>query len=518
VSTTNSDWARPESFYGYAESVPDRVAVITSGASMTFGALGARVNQVGRALQSAGYQPGDRLAQVVHNTLAYWEVTLAAGQIGLTTVPLNNTLTPPEMDYILADSGARGIVAPASFATKLSAAAAELPSHRWAYGAAVEGWSSWMEFGANESTEPPPDRRFGAAMGYTSGTSGRPKGVGGHGISHLTPEDGALGPAGLTMMFGSTTAAGSVHLCCSPLYHSAPAAFALGSLHMGHTVVCLEKFDAKASLDAIEKHAVTTVFMVPTHFHRLLALPESQRSAADLSSLDAVIHAGAPCPPATKSAMLHWLGPVVWEFYGATEGMVSICSPQQALSHPGTVGRAAPGVSIMILDEDDAEVPPGTEGTIYFRRHVSFEYHNDPDKTAASRRHGHATVGDIGHLDEDGYLYLADRREDVIITGGVNVYPAEVEARLIEHPAVRDVAVVASPDPEWGALVTAVIEPVEGTATGPEFAEELRNWSRESLAGPKVPRVVTFTDSLPRSAAGKLSRRKVRERLLAAQD
>jgi long-chain acyl-CoA synthetase len=506
----------PQSFYGYARTAPDRIAVRTPAGAMTFGQLGDRVNRISRGLQKIGITRGDRVGQIVGNDAAYWEVVLAAGQIGVSTVPINNTLAPPEIEYILRDSAAKAVLASDRIAAQLNDSGVHTPQHRFVVGSPTAGWRDWASFAEDESADPPDDRVCGMAMGYTSGTSGRPKGVL-RNLGEITPEQGGIGLAIYTSFFGFTADPESVHLCCSPLYHAAPAGFALGSLHMGHTVVCLDKFDPTTVLAAIAEHHVTSTHMVPTHFHRLLQLSEQQRAAHDIGSLRSVVHAGAACPRSIKAAMLGWLGPIVWEYYGATEGALTLCTPDDALSHPGSVGRPFPGVSVLILDDAGEELPAGEDGTIYFRMgDLNFDYHNDPAKTAASRRKGHATVGDIGHLGapgDEGYLYLSDRREDVIISGGVNIYPAEVEARIIGHRLVQDVAVVATPDPEWGATVTAVVELVDGVAGDDDLAEELRQWCRAAIARQKVPRTVLFASSLPRTAAGKLSRRKVRESL-----
>jgi long-chain acyl-CoA synthetase len=302
-----------------------------------------------------------------------------------------------------------------------------------------------------------------------------------------------------------------VHLVCSPLYHAAPCHFSLQALHLGHAIVIHRKFDAEAVLADIERYQVTSTQMVPTHLHRMLRLPADVKDKHDLRSIQVMLVAGAPFPPEEKRAAIDWLGLVVWEYLAATEGMVCRVSPAEALAHPGTVGRPE---AVMLLDEDGNQVPAGEAGTIYFPSQVPFEYLNDPAKTgAAVRADGWATVGDIGRLDEDGYLYLLDRRVDLIISGGVNIYPAEIEQRLITHPAVADVAVVGVPHPDWGHQPVAIVQLEDGWAGGPDLAARLDAHCRDGLASLKCPARYEFRESLPRTASGKLLRRMLREEL-----
>jgi long-chain acyl-CoA synthetase len=439
---------------------------------------------------------------------------LATGQVGLYFVPVNWHLSPAEISYILRDSEARLVVAAAGQAREIPAAA--LPELRFAMGGAVAGWRPFEEFGLGEPGDEPGSRRSGAIMAYTSGTTGSPKGVKGA-IRDADPESVLGGLIEFAAAYGAKPA--GVHLVCSPLYHAAPSGHALAYLHSGHTVVIQQKFDPESVLRDIERYRVTSSHMVPTHFHRLLQLPGETRGRYDLSSLQALIHAGAPCPVTIKQQMLDWLGPVVWEYLGSTEGSVSRVSPQEWIAKPGTVGRPLPGLIAAILGPDGAELPRGEPGMIYFGYPgltPAFEYHHDPEKTAAARHGDLITAGDYGYFDDDGYLFLLDRRTDVIISGGVNIYPAEIEQHLITHPSVDDVAVIGVPDLEWGSSVLAVVKPSPGADAGQELAASLLAYCGERLASFKRPRRIEFVSDFPRTETGKVQRRVLRDRFAPA--
>ncbi|MFD3585402.1 AMP-binding protein [Streptomyces sp. NPDC058683] len=498
-------------FFSLAAADPGPVAVVDpDGSTCTRGELLARVNRLSRALRSRGLGSGDVVAAVVHNGHEYVELVLAVGQAGMYLVPVNWRLSPDEMLYIIRDSAAKLVVADAEQAGAL--ALDSLPVHRFVVGDPVPGWEPFAGLGADEPDTAPPDRRIGGLMGYTSGTTGHPKGVR-SALPDLAPE--AFTDAYLDLVAGyGITSRYATHLVCSPLYHSAPGGHALAFLHAGHALVVQAKFDPESVLRAVEEHRVTTVHMVPTHFHRLLRLPEEVRAKYDLSSLEAVIHAGAPCPVPLKHRMIEWLGPIVWEYLGSTEGWVCRVGSPEWLARPGTVGRPQPGMTVKILDAAGEETPRGTAGTIYFGRTgqpPSFEYHGDPDKTAAGRHGDLVTVGDYGYLDEDGYLFLLDRRTDLIISGGVNIYPAEIERTLISHPAVNDVAVIGVPDPEWGQSVLAVVQASPGVDADEALATALLAYCTENLASFKRPRRIEFVTDFPRTETGKLQRRKLRE-------
>jgi long-chain acyl-CoA synthetase len=490
---------------------PGKCAIVgPDGSRVTFGELSATANRIANTLRDLGLRPGDSVASVQHNGIAHFEVLLAATQIGLYLVPVNVHLTPPEMAYILADCGAKAVVADSDVAAALAPARDGLPGHRFCVGGTTPGWLDYSALRERGSARPPAERAAGLLMGYTSGTSGRPKGVQ-RPLPPVSPEQAATATSRFLAQFGFRPYEG-VHLVCAPLYHSAPGTFSLNLLHMGHTIVVHERFDAEAVLAAIASYRVTSSQMVPTHVHRLLGLAPEVRNAYDLSSLETVLVAGAPFPVRAKQELLAWLGPVVWEYLAATEGIACIVSPQEALKHPGTVGRPT---AIRLLDDDGREVPVGEPGTIWFPAGPGgFVYRGDPEKTAATvHPDGFATAGDIGRLDSGGYLYLLDRRSDLIISGGVNIYPAEVEQRLLTHEAVADAAVVGVPDPEWGATVVGVIVLRAGYEASDEMAAALGEHCRGGIAKQKCPRRLEFRTELPRTPTGKLLRRVVRDEL-----
>ncbi|MDZ8275040.1 AMP-binding protein [Microbacterium aquimaris] len=501
--------ALPRGAWEWAAAEPERPALRFRDETISFGRLVGRANQLARELRERGVTRESVVAALLLNGPEYFELSLAAGQIGAYLLPINWHLTPDEIVYILEDSGASVL-----FASPLPGATLvdhwdRLPETRVATGEGLEGWTAYADFAAEQSTAPIDDRTYGSIMGYTSGTTGRPKGVRRE-HTEVAPEEGIKLFAALLPTFGIGTSEGT-HLLCSPMYHAAPFGFATGTLHYGQCVLIHERFDAAAVLDAFSNGGVTNSHMVPTHFHRMLALPEDVRAAADLSGLVAIVHAGASCPPAIKQAMLDWFGPIVWEYLGATEGTVSFVSPQVWAAKPGSVGKPPEAVNVTIRREDGTVAGPNEEGTIYFRTGAPFVYHNDPEKTEANRWGDLITVGDLGMLDEDGYLYLLDRRSDLIVSGGVNIYPAEVEAGLLTHPAVRDVGVIGMTDDEWGRRVAAVIALNPGWEPSEETVESLRAYAEEQLPKYKRPREYKFLDEFPRTDAGKVQRRKLRD-------
>jgi len=500
--------------WSVAAEDPSRVAVISAGGgAITFGELAERANRLTHGLRGLGLAPGDVVAAVLANEPAMLELNLAVLQGGMYLVPINNRLTATEIAYILEDSGARALVCSPRFAAASRAAIAALatPPEGFATGDGAPGFRPYGELTSGMPATRPEERTAGANMHYTSGTTGKPKGVR-RALTGLDPDQMAQILAGFLAMFGIRPHGGGVHLTVSPLYHAAPMIFTTTSLHAGHTAVLMDGWSAEETLQLIEEHRVTTSHMVPTQFHRLLALPEGVRAAANVSSLTHVIHAAAPCPLEVKHRMLDWWGPVIYEYYGATEGGGTLVTPWEWLERPGTVGRAWPGSEVRVEDDDGRPRPPGVPGTVWLSLALAdFQYHRDEEKTRAGRRAGFFTVGDVGYLDEDGYLFLCDRKADMIISGGVNIYPAEIESVLFSHPAVRDAAVFGVPDEEWGEQVKAVIETAAGVASGAELASVLIEFCQQRLAAFKCPRSIDFVDALPREPTGKLAKRRLRD-------
>ena len=499
--------------WNIAAQAPDRPAVIDpDGTVVSYAELAGRADQIGRGLQALGLRPGDCVAGMLPNSSAALALFFAAMETGLYVVPVNWHLAAAEVAYILGDSGAGAFVADERFAAVATAAADQAgiaPGARFAVGD-VPGFAPLAELGKDGAGRPR-ERTTGAPMLYTSGTSGRPKGV----RRALTGEDPDAVPpftAWFFGIFGLKPHHGHVHLCCSPLYHTAVLNFATISLQLGHPVVLMDRFDPETLLALVERHAVTSSHMVPTQFRRLLALPEPVRARYDVSSLRCMIHAAAPCPPEVKRRMLDWWGPVVTEYYAATEGGGTVINAGEWLKRPGSVGTAWPGSEVRILDDNGDDVPAGETGLIYMRMGTStFDYHKDSEKTLASRARGMFTVGDIGYLDADGYLFLCDRKSDVIISGGVNIYPAEIEAELSCHPAVADVAVFGIPHEEWGEEIKAVVQPADGRQAGPGLTAELLAFLDGRIARFKLPRTIDYVAELPRDPNGKLYKRRLRD-------
>ncbi|WP_063065903.1 acyl-CoA synthetase [Nocardia violaceofusca] len=504
--------------WNIAATDPDRIAVVDpSGREVGYRELSDQADRIARGLQAKGLQPGDVLVSMVHNTTEALAVYFAAYQAGLYIVAVNWHLTGPEVAYILGDSEAKVFIADERFAEAASIAAEEAnvpASARYSVGG-IDGFQPLTELGAGESGRPDV-RTTGAPMLYTSGTTGRPKGV----RRPLTGADpDVVGPqaTGFFGLFGIQPFDDHVHICGSPLYHTAVLNFASISIQLGHTVVLMDKWDPEEMLRLIDTHRVTHSHMVPTQFHRLLALPEEVRARYDVSSLRCMIHGAAPCPQETKRRMLEWWGPVVTEYYAATEGGGTSISGEEWLRKPGSVGKAWPYAVVKVLDEDGNEVAPGEVGQVYMKMGGSnFEYHKDKSKTEDARVGDLFTVGDIGHMDADGYLFLHDRRSDLILSGGVNIYPAEIEGELITHPKVADVAVFGIPHPDWGQEVKAVVQPAEGVAADGELTRELMEFAAARLAKYKLPKSIDYLPELPRDPNGKLYKRKLRERYVPA--
>ena len=499
---------------------PDRPAAIEpDGTVVSYAELAARADRLGRGLQALGLGPGSTVAGMLPNGADALALFFAALQTGLYVVPVNWHLTSAEVAYILGDSEAGAFIAHERFAAVAAAAADQAgidPRARFAVGP-IGGFSPLAELG-KEGAGRPGERTTGAPMLYTSGTSGRPKGVR-RALTGADPDAVPPFTAWFFAIFGLKPYDGHVHLCCSPLYHTAVLNFATISITLGHPVVLMDRFDPEDLLARVERHRVTSSHMVPTQFRRLLALPEAVRARYDVSSLRCMIHAAAPCPPEVKRRMIDWWGPVVTEYYAATEGGGSVITAQEWLDRPGSVGAAWPGSEVRVLDDNGDDAPTGQPGLVYMRMGSStFEYHKDRDKTLASRARGMFTVGDIGYLDADGYLYLCDRKGDMIISGGVNVYPAEIESELSCHPAVDDVAVFGIPHEEWGEEIKAVVQPASGIIPGPELTAELLGFLDGRIAKFKLPRTIDYVAELPRDPNGKLYKRRLRDPYWAARD
>ncbi len=451
------------------------------------------------------------------NCREFIELYLAALQIGLVFTPINHHLVGPEIAYIVNDSEASVLVGHRQFADALAGAATELELSKdhWFSVGDVAGFRDFEELAADQPTTAPPGRTAGMAMHYTSGTTGRPKGVR-RSLPDMEPSELGSLYAMFMMLFGVQPFDDNVHLTGSPLYHTAVLLWTSNSLHLGHTIVLMDKWSPEDCLRLIDEHRVTTSHMVPTQFHRMLALPEEVRNRYDVSSTRCMVHAAAPCPPDVKRRMIDWWGNSIMEYYAATEGGGTIITAEEWLRKEGSVGKAWAGADVRIYDDEGNRLGPNQVGTIYMGlTQADFEYKGDESKTKANRIYDRDgaffTVGDVGELDDDGYLFLRDRKIDMIISGGVNIYPSEIEGAFLSNPAVGDVAVFGIPNDDWGEEVKAVIEPAEGHVADEAYEADLRAWAEENLASYKRPRSYDFTTEMPRESTGKLFKRKLRD-------
>jgi len=506
-----------DNFWGFSARHPDAVAVVKADETKISQAeLLGEVNQLSHGLRALGLQRGDSIAAMLPNSREAIAVYLAMQQVGLYLTPTNFHLVGPEIAYILQDCEAQVFVVHAQYADACRAAVEEtgFPAERvFSVGGDIAGFRRYAELTVGQSTAPPEQRRLGAVMNYTSGTTGRPKGVR-RPLPETAIEETDLGVA--LYAYGVARAeTDDVHLLACPWYHTAPLVMATPSVHLGHTLVIMDRFEARRALELIERYRVTITHLVPTQFVRLLALPAEERARYDTSSLRHVIHGAAPCAPELKRRMIDWFGPVLDEYYASTEGVGgTIIFSDEWLRKPGSVGKARNQNRIVIMDDDGNILPPGQVGTVYSTgmNRAPFEYFKDPEKTAKSRRGEFRTVGDVGYLDAEGYLYLSDRKADMIISGGVNIYPAEIESVLITHPRVADVAVFGIPNSEWGEEVKAVVELLPGNgADDAQVRAELLEFLQGRVARFKLPRSIDFVEALPRDPNGKLYKRHLRD-------
>jgi len=495
-----------------AAATPDRLALVCGARRLTYGQLDRLVNRVAHALAARGVGPGGRVALLLTNGPEFLAVTHAAAKLGALAVPINYRWRRGEIAYVLEDAAPEVLVLDAAFVEEggaARAAAGRPAADRCLVVGEAAGLPSFDDAVAAESDAPLetgiPPGGFNILV-YTSGTTGKPKGV-----MHPTfdPKVGFESQKRIVDMWGFKP--DDVHLVAGPMYHTMPNAYAAQHLFVGATVVVMKRFEPEECLRLIARERVTTSSMVPAHFIRLLEVPAEVRARHDLSSVRKIMHAAAPCPPDVKRRIMQLFPPdSVWEFYGATEGPGTIISPAEWLERPGSVGRPWPGITVKILDDDGRELSAGEVGTIYLSSIGSrkFSYHNAPEKTAAAFRGDFFTVGDLGWLDSDGYLFIADRRTDMVISGGVNIYPAEIEATLLAHPDVVDAAVFGIPDARWGESLHAVVEARRGVALD---AAAVQAWCRERLADYKTPRSVEFVAELPRDPNGKVLKRQLRQ-------
>jgi long-chain acyl-CoA synthetase len=503
--------------YVHADRTPQKAAVRMAGSGevVTFGELERRSNQIAHLFRGLGLVAGDHIALLMENQTRYLEVCWAAQRSGLLYTAISTRLLAAEVAFIVRDCAAKVFIASHAMAAIANDLRAELPRSTMRLMAAgvIDGYQAFDELVDACPVTPIVDQRAGADMLYSSGTTGRPKGV----LRKLSSTAFDAPPSGIGMLEAFGFDEDTIYLSPAPLYHAAPLRFSMWTQQLGGTVLVMEHFDPEEFLHLIQTQHVTHTQVVPTMFVRLLKLPAEVRNRYDISSLRCVVHAAAPCPVPIKDQMIEWWGPIVWEYYSSTEGNgLTLVDSAGWLAHRGTVGRALVGTT-HICAPDGAELPPGEVGLVYFGDGPAFEYHNDATRTASSRHdQGWTTVGDIGYLDADGYLYLTDRTAFTIISGGVNIYPQECENLLVTHPEVIDAAVFGVPNEEFGEEVKAVVQPRNIASSGPELEQELMAFCSQHLSPIKCPRSIDFSAELPRSPTGKLYKQVLRDRYWAA--
>lgn len=501
----------------YAQTTPDKAALIMAktGQIISYKQLDDASNRAANLFRSEGIQIGDKIAIMLENEAQYFEILWGAQRSGLYYSCISTKLTAADLEYIIRDSGAKLLVISHSLG-KLADELAEILSNTKLFmiGGTHPKYQSWESASALQPTTRIADERAGADLFYSSGTTGRPKGI----IKPIAenPEIAVLDPLTKAAIEVFGFCADTIYLSPAPLYHAAPLRWCVRTMKVGGTVIVMDKFDAEEALRLIDKYKPNTSQWVPTHFIRMLKLPDEVRAKYNVSSMKCAIHAAAPCPISVKEAMIAWWGPVICEYYAGTEGNgMTMIKTEDWLSHKGSVGTPVMGTP-HIMDENQNEVGANIEGVIYFEGTAPFTYHNDPEKTAASRNDkGWSTLGDIGYLDKDGYLYLTDRQSFMIISGGVNIYPQEIENALAANPHVLDSAVIGAPDEIMGEKVVAVIQLSDPTKASDELRSEILQWLRPHLSGVKMPRQIDFIDELPRHATGKLYKRVLRDKYWA---
>ncbi len=500
--------------YIHAQNHPDKPAYImaATGETVTYRQLDQQSNRIAQLFRSLGLKPGDHIALFLENNPRFFEICWGAQRSGLIYTPISSRLTAAEVDYIVTDCGARLFITSKYLADKAQELSTLLKgvTNRYMIDGTIAGYESWEAAVARQPATPIADQTGGHDMLYSSGTTGRPKGV----LPVVEPQaidadNPLLAISRKLYGFGEN----SVYLSPAPLYHAAPLRFNMSVMKLGGTSVIMEHFDAEEYLMLIARHRATHTQVVPTMFVRFLKLADEVRLSYDVSSLECAIHAAAPCPIPVKEKMIEWWGPIVWEYYGGTEGNgLTMCNSKEWMAHKGTVGRAVVG-TLKICDDEGKELPVGESGTIYFADGRPFEYHNDARKTAESRHpKGWTTLGDVGFVDADAFLHLTDRKAFMIISGGVNIYPQECENLLIDHPKVMDCAVFGVPNEDFGEEVKAVVQPRNMADAGPALADELIAYCKRNLATLKCPRTVDFEAELPRHPTGKLYKRLLRDR------